>query len=285
MLFGIWKNSTKKLGDEGEEYIAHLLNTLSVNVYKVFNDTLIKTNKYSTQIDHIVVSVYGIFVIETKNRAGWIKGDERSQQWMQIIYRNRYTFYNPIRQNQGHIDALSRFLKVEKNKFIPIVVFVSVENLMVNSKSAVIHASELIDVIEKFNTHQIEHKDLDCIIKKLKSLPLNTKENRNKHAAFVKNLIQEKNELRKRRASNKLCPDCGLPLLVRKGKYGFFLGCSNYPRCNYTQNLQRIDFYRNSIIFKNRKKYKWILLKLLLLIIVTTSTCATFLSLHTTPPT
>lgn len=32
------------------------------------------------------------------------------------------------------------------------------------------------------------------------------------------------------------CPICGGVLLVREGKYGRFLGCSNYPRCRYTRN-------------------------------------------------
>lgn len=40
--------------------------------YVVFNDLLFESNGYSTQIDHIVVSPYGVFVIETKGYKGWI---------------------------------------------------------------------------------------------------------------------------------------------------------------------------------------------------------------------
>lgn len=36
---------------------------------------------------------------------------------------------------------------------------------------------------------------------------------------------------------NGICPQCKSPLVVRKGKYGQFLGCSNYPRCRFTHNI------------------------------------------------
>ena len=37
------------------------------------------------------------------------------------------------------------------------------------------------------------------------------------------------------RGRNELCPMCGAPLLVRRGRYGDFLGCSNYPECRFTK--------------------------------------------------
>lgn len=33
------------------------------------------------------------------------------------------------------------------------------------------------------------------------------------------------------------CPKCGADLLVRKGPYSEFLGCSDYPRCKYTEKI------------------------------------------------
>ena len=33
--------------------------------------------------------------------------------------------------------------------------------------------------------------------------------------------------------TGELCPNCGSPLVVRKGKYGEFVACSNYPTCKY----------------------------------------------------
>lgn len=35
----------------------------------------------------------------------------------------------------------------------------------------------------------------------------------------------------------KKCPDCGGNLIIRKGRYGLFLGCSNYPKCNHIEKI------------------------------------------------
>lgn len=65
--------------------------------YVIFNDLLFESNGYSTQIDHIVVSPYGVFVIETKGYKGWILGGENSEYWTQTIYKSKHQFYNPIK--------------------------------------------------------------------------------------------------------------------------------------------------------------------------------------------
>jgi len=38
---------------------------------------------------------------------------------------------------------------------------------------------------------------------------------------------------------NGTCPSCDGVLLVRKSRYGKFLGCSNYPKCKYTKNIEK----------------------------------------------
>lgn len=39
------------------------------------------------------------------------------------------------------------------------------------------------------------------------------------------------------KASDKLCPACGLPMVIKEGRYGPFLSCSGYPKCKNTQSL------------------------------------------------
>ena len=67
--------------------------------YTIFNNLLFESNGRSTQIDHIVVSPYGVFVIETKGYKGWILGGENSEYWTQVIFKSKHQFYNPIKQN------------------------------------------------------------------------------------------------------------------------------------------------------------------------------------------
>ena len=85
----LWKLIPSK-GAMGEKRVAHILKKLPEDRYKVINNLLIQNNGYTTQIDHIVVSVYGIFVIETKTYQGWIYGGENSDYWTQNIYGNKY---------------------------------------------------------------------------------------------------------------------------------------------------------------------------------------------------
>ncbi len=39
--------------------------------------------------------------------------------------------------------------------------------------------------------------------------------------------------------TGEICPECGGELVYRKGKYGKFISCSNYPKCKYTANLPK----------------------------------------------
>lgn len=78
-----------------------------------------------TQIDHIIVSVYGIFVIETKNYKGWIFGSETQRQWTQSFPNGRkYKFQNPLRQNYLHIRTLADLLALDISYFHSMIAFI-----------------------------------------------------------------------------------------------------------------------------------------------------------------
>ena len=107
--------------------------------YVVFNNLLFEDNEHSTQIDHIVVSPYGVFVIETKGYKGWISGGENSEYWTQTIYKSKHQFYNPIKQNAGHVRFLRHLLKGSANiLFIPIVVFNNSAALKVHANNSIV---------------------------------------------------------------------------------------------------------------------------------------------------
>ena len=82
------------------------------------------TEDGTTQIDHIIVSKYGIFVVETKNMNGWIFGSERQKMWTQQIYRHKTKFQNPLHQNYKHVKTLENALDIEPEKIVSVIVFV-----------------------------------------------------------------------------------------------------------------------------------------------------------------
>ena len=80
-----WRyNSPFYKGKEGENRVHNILMQLPDD-YVILDDVVMQTNKGTTQIDHIVVSKYGVFAIETKNYRGEIYGDDNRKEWTQMI--------------------------------------------------------------------------------------------------------------------------------------------------------------------------------------------------------
>ena len=96
----------KIIGSIGEYYVARILKRLSKKNYKIYNNIYIKKDGKTSQIDHLVLSIYGIFVIETKNYKGWIFGNEKSKYWTQTLYKKKYKVFNPVIQNWTHVNFL-----------------------------------------------------------------------------------------------------------------------------------------------------------------------------------
>lgn len=111
---GITRNNIR--GNVGEWQVANVLRQLNPEQFVVLNDIMFEKQQTAaneiatTQIDHIVVSIYGIFVIETKNYAGKIYGTEKSPKWQYYSHGNKYEFYNPLRQNYKHTKTLQDLL-------------------------------------------------------------------------------------------------------------------------------------------------------------------------------
>ena len=111
-------------GKIGEFRVSRLLKKdLNPSVYRVLGDVTIPSINGTTQIDHVVVSPFGIFVIETKNFTGWIFGNARDANWTQTIYKNKSRFQNPIRQNYTHVKALETITGLEESVFHSMVIF------------------------------------------------------------------------------------------------------------------------------------------------------------------
>lgn len=215
----------------GEKSVGLILSGLDKNKYKLINNIMLHVGNKTTQIDHIVVSNYGVFVIETKNYKGWITGNEFDDYWKQTIYKRKERLYNPIRQNYGHIQALKEMLSDMKDiNYISIVVFTTNADLKVTAKTDVVYTINLPKTIRKYNLETINDQEKEQIYNRLRSLNVDNKKNRKAHVEAVHKNVAEKNT----KINNNTCPRCGGNLVLRNGKYGQFKGCSNFPRCRFT---------------------------------------------------
>ncbi len=229
-------NNSKIKGAIGESSVARKLKRLRGEEFNVFNDVIISTRYGSSQIDHIVISIYGIFVIETKNYIGWIHGNEKSEYWTQSIYTQKTKFRNPVRQNWGHIYALKEVLSDFKQvKYHPIVVFAGKAELKnVYSDIPVIYSQQLIRTIkDKRRIPNLSIEQVGFLSERLHQIVKQNRLTERDHIRQIKKNVRE----RKRIEKTLVCPKCGGDLAVRKGKYGEFYGCSNYPKCRYTRKF------------------------------------------------
>lgn len=154
-------------GIAGEMVVAGKLSVLYRQYFHVFNDVLLEIGNTSCQIDHIVVSIFGIFVIETKNYGGTIFGHENDNKWTQIIADKKYMFYSPIKQNERHIEVLRRCLGCPKEYFKPMVVFSRNCDLKITTNTPVLFADTILQHIDRFNYPLIEESEFGNIEKKL----------------------------------------------------------------------------------------------------------------------
>lgn len=221
-------------GKVGEKVVANRLDKLPPEKYVVLNDVIIPTKSGTTQIDHIVISIYGVFVIETKFYKGWIYGGENSEYWTQNIYGNKYQLYNPILQNGGHVRALKRVLdEFGGLPTIPIVAFSGQADLKVNVTNAhVVYWRQVRSVINRYQTQTLSWDQVQAIRRKIEEVRLSSKEKevRKRQKASVRNAKAHKQYS----VASGRCPRCGGKLVLREGRYGKFYGCSNYPKCTYT---------------------------------------------------
>ncbi|MBR2350364.1 MAG: NERD domain-containing protein [Clostridia bacterium] len=220
----------KAKGAIGEQRVSAKLNPLlfgKVEHRQINNLVLIDENGKSHQIDHIEIRQNGIFCIETKNYSGWIFGNEEQQMWTQTFYNEKHQFLNPIRQNRSHIYHISKILG-GKYKINSVIVMVQNNADRINVPY-VVNLNCLKSYLSSFydGTHY-SILEMDYIYRELLSASrcdITSREH-------IENIKITQNEIQ-----NNICPRCKGKLILKKGKYGNFYGCSNYPNCKFTKKL------------------------------------------------
>ena len=121
--------------------------------YSLLNDcTLLDEQNQTTQIDHILLSPFGIFVIETKNYKGWIFGSERQKNWTQKIYKKSYKFQNLLHQNYKHQKVLEYVLAdiVDADQIHSVIVFMPDCEFKTTMPSNVFRGAGWINYVKQF---------------------------------------------------------------------------------------------------------------------------------------
>ncbi|MBS0620890.1 MAG: NERD domain-containing protein [Verrucomicrobia bacterium] len=183
------ENSREALENSGEALVRHSLEEYckNNNAHVLNCVTLRLEDGSTTQIDHILVSTKGIFVIETKHYKGWIFGNAKSKAWAQVIYKNKYTFQNPLLQNYKHVKVVQYIFEFLESRFIHNIVVFSGESIFKTpGVDNVYHVEELIPAIEKHLDGALSLNRIQFCVGRLEYMRLKlTRETDVEHQAYL----------------------------------------------------------------------------------------------------
>lgn len=225
-----WKGHIGELAVRATAWLA-----LDSRTYRQLHNVTLPTPDGTTQLDHVFVSRFGIFVLETKNMQGWIFGAENQARWTQKIYRRSFTFQNPLRQNFKHVKALEAALDVPEDTIHSVVTFVGGSTFKTEMPRNVTKGSGFVSYIRSFRLPVFSDSQVDAFLEALQGRRLKPGLSTNReHVRRLKD--------RSRHDAGRLCPRCGSPLVLRTAKSGRrageqFWGCSAFPKCRIVQNV------------------------------------------------
>ena len=152
------------------------------------NVTLPVEDGGTTQVDHVLVSRFGIFVIESKHYKGWLFAQATAPQWTQVLYKNHYKFQNPIHQNRKHVSAIAKLLDFQPSEHIhSVVVFTGDATFKTERPTGVVALSELEAHIKSFNTEVITENRMQFCVGRIECYRLAlTKQTDVEHVAHLR---------------------------------------------------------------------------------------------------
>lgn len=140
-------------GKIGEQIIENNINE-NIDIYKkIIRNVILNKDGKKTEVDIILITCAGIFVIESKNFHGYIFGNDKHKKWTQVFTKDNHNLFdNPILQNQYHIDFIANNLNLDSSYFHSYIVFgdnSKLQNISISNenrnKVRVINNNDLIE--------------------------------------------------------------------------------------------------------------------------------------------
>ena len=227
------------------EYLTKFMAQIDIPELLVIHDVMIDGYQDQTsQTDLLLIGEKGIYVSEVKLYPdAKIYGDGKKSQWYYYKGGHKYNIYSPIKQNQNHIKHLKQFLKDFGDIPCFSVIVMLCDDFKVNNinedpnnpdtviLNGLLNLRKGIQLLAKGKPTALTKEQQQTIFEYINANQHKGKEIRLEHKERVSAIKEEKMAA----AQKNLCPYCKQPLVLRKGKYGEFYGCSNFPACKYTQ--------------------------------------------------
>lgn len=261
-----------KAGIIGEDNILFELKNSGMDMV-VLHDICIETqDSLTAQIDYIVITPKLNFIIECKNMIGNVEINAKGNFIRTYEFKGKKIkegIYSPITQNERHMAIIKEKRSESKGRLMsmitrsnfesvykPLVVLANPKTLVYDRyapkevKNKVIRADQLTATLRKMQTEsknyswsrkdmlefaeeilQYNREEHNDYIRKYELLMADVDKSVKDSVSAMENIPQEMN------MKEEVCPQCQGKLAVRNGKFGKFIGCSNYPKCKYTKNI------------------------------------------------
>jgi len=230
------RSSRDTTGKAGEACVAKAINrALDKRTYTLMSDITLPAGNGTTQIDHAVVSRYGVFVIETKDYSGWIFGDVKQAKWTQTIYGHKSRFQNPLRQNYRHTKALSELTGIPHHYFKSIVAFAGDATFKTEMPTNVVYVRNLARHISGHKDYIIRDDQVPEVVSTIRDWAGTVShEARKMHVQIL-----QENRRPAAPNANPTCPRCAAPMILRTNRrdQSRFWGCPKYPSCKGARNV------------------------------------------------
>lgn len=235
LIIGLLKTRWFKgvLGESMVKFVAKI--RLPAAIYHPVHNVTLPTQEGSTQIDHIFVSRFGIFVVETKNIKGWVFGAQNQAQWTQQLFNTSFKFQNPLRQNYKHIMVLRATLDVPPAAIYSVVAFVGRSTFKSPMPANVTRGWGYAAYIKSFREEVLSESEVQNALATIQSTRLEpTRATNRRHIKQLKKRLHQ--------SAKKKCPKCDRSMVLRTAQRGgnigrSFWGCSAYPTCRAVQSI------------------------------------------------
>lgn len=158
-----------RLQNEGELAVSRALATaLPPPAYHLLNSVTLPLEDGTTQIDHVLLSRFGVFVIETKHYKGWIFANAKSPTWTQVLFKRKYKFQNPLHQNFRHVKAVQALLDFLPPEHVrSAVVFTGEGEFRTPRPEGVFSMRGLVDYLKSFTEEVVSENRLQFCVGRL----------------------------------------------------------------------------------------------------------------------
>ncbi len=208
---------------------------LESNAYYVMADVVLLTFEGLIQIDFIIVSRFGVFIVASYDYTGVIEAYESSNSWFQIVNsKEKHEFNNPSFQLNKNTETVQSLIDIDKNKIFSVLVFDSITGFTSTMRARTTYGKDYLNYIRSKQELLLTTDEIKNIIE--------TIEAKRKKQGLVSGLksIDTSNQQGTILDDNRSCPSCGSDMVIKVEKNGRnageqYLQCVLYPTCRSTR--------------------------------------------------